>query len=209
MSSSPKVPETRREDTRDLIHGVEVADPYRWLEDGASAETRAWIAAQQEYCAPFLKTPEREGIRRRLAELEKIDDVRVPIERDDNYFFSRRHADEQQAVICIRRGSDGRDEVLIDPRSINPDLTTSVDILAVTDDGSMLAYSVRQGGEDEIEVRVMDVGSRRDLPDLLPRARQGGCRFLLARSHRLLHGGGMAGGDRRSRKAHAGPQDFS
>ncbi|HYR79457.1 MAG TPA: S9 family peptidase, partial [Candidatus Dormibacteraeota bacterium] len=82
-----KVPDTRREDIRDVIHGVEVADPYRWLEDGASAETRAWISAQQEYTAPFLKTPEREGIRRRLAELEKIDDVRVPIERDDNYFF--------------------------------------------------------------------------------------------------------------------------
>ncbi|MGA8793539.1 hypothetical protein, partial [Candidatus Binatus sp.] len=59
-SDRRKTPETRREDLRELIHGVEVPDPYRWLEDGSSAETRAWIAAQQDYTAAFLRGPERE-----------------------------------------------------------------------------------------------------------------------------------------------------
>ncbi len=168
-------PTTRRQDFREILHGVEVPDPYRWLEDGAAPETRAWLSAQQEYARPFFDTPAREAIHRRLAELSRIDTVSVPIERGENYFFSRRRADEQQAVICMRRGSDGVDAVLIDPRSINPDLTTSVDILAVSNDGLMLAYSVRRGGEDEIEIHVLDVASRRDLGDAQPRARQGLC----------------------------------
>jgi prolyl oligopeptidase PreP (S9A serine peptidase family) len=64
---SLKPPPTRREDVREIIHGVEVADPYRWLEDGASPETREWIAAQRKYTAPFLDTPERDRLRARFA----------------------------------------------------------------------------------------------------------------------------------------------
>jgi prolyl oligopeptidase len=127
-----KVPNTRREDVRDLIHGVEVSDPYRWLEDGATAETRAWIAVQTTYTAPFLKTRERERIHRRLTELMKIESVGIPIERRDQYFFLRRSGDQQQNVICRRRGLDGPDEVLIDPNEMSPDHNVSVDILDVT-----------------------------------------------------------------------------
>ena len=166
-----KVPDTKREDVRDLIHGVEVADPYRWLEDGASAETRAWIAAQQTYAAPFLKTAERERIHRRLGELMKTEAVGIPIERRDHYFFQRRNIDQQQSVICRRRGLDGADEVLIDPNPMSADRNVSVGILDVTPDGALLAYSVRHGGEDEHEIRVLEVASRRELADVLPRAK--------------------------------------
>src|SRR6267378_4312462 len=116
-----KVPDNKREDISDLIHGVEVSDPYRWLEDGNSAETRAWIAAQQTYAAPFLKTPERERIHRRLAELMKTEAVGIPIERRDQYFFLRRNIDQQQSVICRRRALNGPNEVLIDPNPMSPD----------------------------------------------------------------------------------------
>src|SRR5579864_9531054 len=166
-----KVPNTRREDVRDLIHGVEVSDPYRWLEDGTSAETRAWIAAQQKYTAPFLKTRERARIHGRLTELMKIEAVGIPIERRDQYFFLRRGGDQQQNVICRRRGLDGPDEVLIDPNEMSPDHNVSVDILDVTPDGALLAYAVRHGGEDEHEIRVLDVASRREFADVLPKAR--------------------------------------
>ena len=166
-----KVPNTRREDVRDLIHGVEVADPYRWLEDGAGAETRAWIAAQTIYTAPFLKTRERARIHRRLTELMKIESVGIPIERRDQYFFLRRNADQQQSVIYRRASLDSPDEVLIDPNEMSPGHNVSVDILDVTPDGSLLAYAVRRGGEDEHEIRVLDVASGSDLPDVLPKAR--------------------------------------
>ncbi len=95
LSTPPRdAPSTRRDDVHETIHGVEVADPYRWLEDGASAETRAWIAAQQKYAAPFLNTPARERFRVRLVELMRRGAIGTPTERNGYYFFARRRADE-------------------------------------------------------------------------------------------------------------------
>jgi prolyl oligopeptidase len=101
-------PTTRREDFREILHGVEVPDPYRWLEDADAPETRAWLAAQQEYARSFLDTPIRKRIRARLAELMKIDAVGFPFERGGYYFYSRRRAHEQRNAICWRRGLDGK-----------------------------------------------------------------------------------------------------
>jgi prolyl oligopeptidase len=164
-------PRSRRDRVIDTYHGVAVADPYRWLEDGASAASRAWIAAQQEFARPYFATPEREHLRQRLAELMKVDTLGTPIERGGWYFYVHRAAGSQQGVICRRRGLDGAEEVLIDPIALDKSALTSVEVLDVTPDGSLLAYSVRYGGEDEHEIRVMDIASRRTLPDFLPRAR--------------------------------------
>jgi prolyl oligopeptidase len=166
-----KPPQTRREDLRETIHGQEVPDPYRWLEDGASAETRAWVAAQAEYAAQFLATPERARIRARLAEIMKVDEVGAPVQRNDRYFFTRRAANQQHPVICQREGLDSPDEVLIDPNSMDTDKLTSVEILDVSPSGALLAYSLRRGGEDEHEIRVLDLTSRRDPSDRLPKDR--------------------------------------
>jgi prolyl oligopeptidase len=178
----PSLPITRRENIVDIIHGVEVPDPYRWLEDGACAETRAWIAAQQEYATQFLRTPERERIRTRLAELTKIDAVGIPLERGGYYFFARRSADEQRAVICRRRGLDGTDETLIDANAMSTDHMLGAHIVNVSRDGSLMLYGVRRGGEDEYEIRVMEVESRRNLDDVLPRARYYGASWKHDRS---------------------------
>jgi prolyl oligopeptidase len=175
-------PITRREDIIDIIHGVQVSDPYRWLEDGNSSETRAWIAAQQEYAAPFLKTPAREKIRDRLAELTKIHTMGIPFERHGYYFYARRDADEQRAVICRRRGLDGPDEVLIDANSMSPDHMLGVHVVSVSRDGSLMLYGVRRGGEDEHEIRTMEVESLRHLDDALPRARYYGASWKHDRS---------------------------
>ena len=164
-------PVTRREDFREILHGVEVPDPYRWLEDGSAPDTRAWLAAQHEYARPFLDTPIRERIRARIAELMKVDAMGFPFERRGYYFYSRRRADEQQSVICRRNGLHGEEEVLVDANTMSADRMTSVHIFAISRDGSVLAYGVRRGGEDEFSISLMDVASRRDLPDRLPRAR--------------------------------------
>src|SRR5713226_7464090 len=153
------------------MHGVGVADPYRWLEDGQSAETRAWLAEQQEYALPFLNTPERERFHRRLSDLVKIDAVGFPIYRNGDYFFSRRRAEEKRAAICRRHGVSAEDHVLIAPDSISADEMVGVHIAGLSRDGSMLLYGVRRGGEDEFEIRLMDLKTPRDQPDLLPRAR--------------------------------------
>jgi prolyl oligopeptidase len=181
-SEIPPPPVARRENLVDIIHGVEVRDPYRWLEDGNSPETRAWIAAQQEYTASFLRTSARENIRDRLAGLTKIDIVGIPFERHGYYFYARRSADEQRAVICRRRGLDGPDEVLVDANSMSVDHMLGVHIVSVSRDGSLMLYGVRRGGEDEYEIRAMEVESRRPLDDSLPRARYSGASWKHDRS---------------------------
>ena len=167
-----KPPKTRRDNVREVLHGVEMVDPYRWLEDQNSPETRAWIAAQNEYSRPTLRSlPGRQQHMQRLTELLKIDVFRTPRERNGRYFFSKRLADQELFVIYMRKGLNGEDQVLIDPHPMSPDRTTSVNLQAVSRDGSLLAYGVRQGGEDEIAVRLLDVETRKDLPDRLPKSR--------------------------------------
>ena len=163
-------PKTRMDNVKELIHGVEVIDPYRWLEDQDSPETREWVEAQNNYTDSVIGSlPFREAIKRRLTELMRIDWIGMPIVRNGRYFFSKRERDQELPVICMREGLDGKDEVLIDPHSMSPDRTTSVGILDVSEDGKLMAYSVRQGGEDEVSIRLLDVDEKKDLPDGLPK----------------------------------------
>lgn len=165
-------PETRTDNVKETLHGVEIVDPYRWLEDQKSAETREWINRQNEYTDSIVDTlPGRERISRRLMELMKIDRIGTPRTRNDRYFFSKRSADQEQWVICMREGLEGEDEVLIDPHPMSPDRTTSVFILDISKNGTLMAYGVQKGGEDENSVRLFDVDKRTDLPDQLPKAR--------------------------------------
>ncbi|MBI3735745.1 hypothetical protein HY256_04445, partial [Candidatus Sumerlaeota bacterium] len=165
-------PHTRVEAVRETIHGVELTDPYRWLEDQQSPETRAWIDAQNDYTRKMLASFKgREAIKKRLGELMKIDTMSAPIARGGRYFFSRKLADQDLWVIVMREGLDGKDQVLVDPHPMSPDHSTSVGIMDISDDGKLLAYFVREGGKDETAVRFLDVDSRRELTDALPPAR--------------------------------------
>lgn len=170
---APKTPpRTQTDNVKEVLHGVDVVDPYRWLEDSKSPETRAWIDAQNEYAEPILATlPGREQLKQRLTALMKIDTIGTPIERNGRYFFTKRLADQDLRVLYVRKGLRGKDEVLIDPHPMSPDHTTSVNLLDVSQDGTVLAYAVRQGGEDEITVNLLDVDTRKNLPDRLPKAR--------------------------------------
>ena len=118
-------PATRVDKVTETLHGVTITDPYRWLEDQNSAETRAWINSQNEYTASRLGSlPFRDRIRERLTQLLKIDTISVPIARGGRYFFSKRRADQNQSVIYVRNGLAGKDEVLIDPNTMSADQTT-------------------------------------------------------------------------------------
>src|SRR5262245_60604501 len=170
-----KPPETRRQSIVDKIHGVDVADPYRWLEDQQAPETRAWIEAQNAYTASVLgPLPGKERIRARLAELMKIQSVAVPFARGGRYFFSRRGADQDLNVLYVRKAKGGTDEVLLDPHELSKDHSTSVSFLDVTPDGKTLVYGVRDGGQDEVVVKALDVDTRQAATDVLPRARYSG-----------------------------------
>jgi prolyl oligopeptidase len=169
---------TRRDDFRELLHGVEIVDPYRWLEDQESAETRTWIDAQNRYAHSLLDPlPVRERIKARLAELMKIDTVSGPVEAGGDYFYWKKRAADDLPVYYRRHGLHGNEEVVLDPHPLSPDHTTSAGVADLSEDGSLLAYTVRRGGEDEVELRVMDVRARKDLPDRLPRALYGSVSF--------------------------------
>jgi prolyl oligopeptidase len=99
----------------------------------------------------------------------RIDRAWAPTERGGRYFYWKRHAADDLSILYLKDGEDGQEAVLIDPHKLSEDHTTSVSLLDVTTDGTLLAYGIRQGGEDEIEVRLLDVTSREELADRLPR----------------------------------------
>ena len=162
----------RQENVVETLHGVEIVDPYRWLEDQDSPETREWIAEQDAYTRTLLaQTPGRAEIEQRLNQLARIDSVSIPTARHNAYFFSRRNANQELPVLYRRVGLTGADEVLIDPHTLSADHSTTISMQDISEDGSLIVYGIRQGGEDEVEIRFMDVDSKTDRADVLPRAR--------------------------------------
>jgi prolyl oligopeptidase len=176
-------PATPRHDVQEVLHGVTIHDPYRWLEDQKSPETRAWIEQQNNYTHALLDhLPGRSALENRLVGLKKIEEIHSPIERNGRFVYRRRKADQEQYVICMRKGETGEEQVLLDPNPMSADHTTNVDIADVSKDGKILAYMLRAGGKDETEVHFLDLDTRRELPDVLPLALYFDVGFLPDRS---------------------------
>jgi prolyl oligopeptidase len=172
-------PKTKVEPVTETIHGVTITDPYRWLENQDSSETRAWIDQQIQYTDSMLKDLDiRARLRNRLTELLTTERVNAPVERGGRYFYSKRAPGEDQYVTYVRKGLTGRDEVLVDPNPMSADHTISAGLAGVSHDGSLAAIYIRQGGEDEITLRFIDVDTREQLADALPKARYLGVAIL-------------------------------
>ena len=162
-------PATRVENVKDTYGKVVLEDPYRWLEDQGSKETRAWIEAQDKCTEAALgKLPGREKITNRLTALYRIDSYGLPVEWGGRYFFTKRAAGQDLNQICMRRGAEGEDEVLVDPLPWSADHSVSAEIENVSKDGKFLYYGRREGGQDEVVVHVLDIDAHKDLPDVLP-----------------------------------------
>jgi len=165
-------PETRRDNVKEVLHGTELVDPYRWLEEQNAPETRAWIEAQNKYTESLIgNLPGRAAIEKRLGELVRVDTIGMPQERNGRYFFSKRLANQDLSILYMRQGLAGKDDVLVDPHPMSADHTTSVNLQDVSNDGTLLAYGVRRGGADELEIRFLDVNSRKELAEKLSPAR--------------------------------------
>jgi len=164
-------PATRVDDVTDMYGSTVVSDPYRWLEDQKSPETRAWIDAEDKCTDAALgHLSGRDDIAKRLAALYHVDAYSAPVEYGGRYFFTKRAADQDLSSIYVRRGRNGSDELLVDPLGWSKDHTVSTTLEEVSHDGKFLFYGRREGGQDEITVHVLDVDARRDLPDVLPSA---------------------------------------
>jgi prolyl oligopeptidase len=165
----PSPPAVEAVPVADDYFGTKIIDSYRWLEDAKSPETRAFIDAQNAYTARYLKQARiRPQVADDLDALEHVSKWSLPIERGENYFFEKRLAGEEQSSIYVRHGWTGKDERLVDPAQLSRDPNTSVNLVDVSRDGSLLAYEVRQGGSDETTVRVADAKTGKTLPDELP-----------------------------------------
>jgi prolyl oligopeptidase len=169
----PAPPKTEVRPVTETLNGVTVTDPYRWLEDQNSPETRAWIDRQNAYTDSILANrPERAAIANRLQQLLSTDEMSLPVVRNDRYFFTMRKAGQDVFAIYMRQGANGPNVLLIDPAPMNPKHTTNVGIEDVSNDGKLLAYYVREGGADEVEVHFFDVDARHEAPfPPLPRTR--------------------------------------
>ena len=173
-STLPSPPLTRAQDIVDVLHGIDVPDPYRWLEDQEAPETRAWIDSQNSHTDAVLhRLQGRDDLRVLATRVLERDTIGLPDERGGRYFFSRRRADQDLNVVYVRDGLDGDDEVLIDPHPMSLDHTTSVGIRDISPDGTLVVYEVRDGGVDEVSIHLLDVETRHDLEDVLPAARYG------------------------------------
>ena len=171
VAQALKAPPTRQDNVREVVHGVELVDPYRWLEDQNAPETRQWIDAQNQYTHAVLdRLPSGPVIQDRLTKLMRIDTLSAPLERGGRYFLFKKRAEDDLHIPYVRLGLSGKDEVLIDPHTLSSDHTTDISLGDVSNDGRWMVYGIRRGGEDETELRVMDVNSRKDLSDRLPRA---------------------------------------
>jgi prolyl oligopeptidase len=172
-TTAPKPPETKKVAFTETLHGVTISDPYRWLEDQESPETRKWIDEQNAYTHSIIdRYPGRDDLKKQISSLLRIDTIGSPAHRGDRYFFTRRKADQNLSVIYVRE--KGVDTVLVDPNPMTPDGSVSAATMGLSDDGKLLAYGLRKGGADEVQVTLLDVDTRKPLADVFPTARYGG-----------------------------------
>jgi len=161
-------PPTHKSDVVDDYHGTRVADPYRWLEDVDSPETRAWVEAQNRITFAYLEEiPERERIRRRLTELWDYPKYGAPFKKGGRYFFFKNSGLQNQSVLYSQSSLTAQPAVLLDPNTLSPDGTVALSILAFTEDGRTLVYGTSGSGSDWQEFRVRDVSTKQDRSDHL------------------------------------------
>ena len=168
----PNYPPTRTSDSLEVLHGESIADPYRWLEDGESPDTRAWTEAQNALTRAYLDAvPARERIRARLDELLAIGALSVPTPVRGRYFYQRRDGRQNQPVLYLRRGVGGEDRAVVDPNALDAAGTLALDWYYPSEDGRLLAYGLSENGSEQSVLRVMDVDTGVVLADRIPHTR--------------------------------------
>ncbi len=159
-------PNTRKDAVIDQYHGSTVADPFRWLEDDTSAETKAWVAEQNAVTLRYLRAlPYRDQLRERMTALVNYPRESAPEVRKGWHLFARNDGLQNQAVYYLQRGEAGSPDVLIDPNALSIDGTTRVSMLTFDAEATHIAYMVSESGSDWQTIRVLDVATRTALSD--------------------------------------------
>ncbi|MFD0892996.1 S9 family peptidase [Luteolibacter ambystomatis] len=168
LHAAPAYPVAREVDVSDDYHGTRVADPYRWLEDDNSKETKAWAAAENKVTRAWLDAnPRRETIRKRLRELWNYQRVGTPFRYGSKWFTYRNSGLQNHGVLYVSDSPEGEAKVLLDPNKLSKDGTVSVENESASTDGKLLAYAVSSAGSDWQEIRVRDTTTTKDLKDVV------------------------------------------
>ena len=161
-------PKTKKVEQTDDYHGTKVSDPYRWLEDDNSAETKAWVEAQNKVTFGYLnQIPERAKIKARLTELWNYERYSAPNKQGRKYFYTKNNGLQNQSVWYVSESVTDAGRVLLDPNTLSKDGTIALNGFRVSDDGKMLAYGLSSSGSDWVEWHFRDVETGKDLPDVL------------------------------------------
>jgi prolyl oligopeptidase len=161
-------PTTRKTDQVDDYHGTKVADPYRWLEDPDSEETKAWVEAQNQITFGYLgEIQVREKIKQRLTQLWNYEKYGSPFKEGDRYFYFKNDGLQNQSVLYTLTSLDAEPTVLIDPNILSEDGTIALSGLSISEDGKLIAYGLSTSGSDWNEWKVRDVETGNDLSDHL------------------------------------------
>ena len=161
-------PVAKTVDQVDDYHGVKVADPYRWLEDTDSADTHAWVEAENKLTFGYLEQiPYRKSIHDRLTKLWNYERFGVPEQQGGRYFYQHNTGLQNQSVLYVAESLTAEPRVLLDPNSLSTDGTVALVGHAVSEDGKLLAYGTSASGSDWMEWRVREVSTGKDLPDLI------------------------------------------
>lgn len=161
-------PESVRVDHTDEYSGTKVADPYRWLEELDSPATKAWVAAQNALTDSVVEAfPERAVIKQRLTELWNYPRTGLPFKEGNWYFYTKNDGLQNQSPLYVTDGPRGPARLLIDPNTLAADGTVAVALTSTSPDGKWLGYGLASGGSDWRELRLRDVATGQDAPDVI------------------------------------------
>jgi len=163
-----KYPKPHKGKVVDNYFGTKVADPYRWMEDVNSPETKKWVEEENRLTESYLsKIPFRNKIKKSLTELFNYERFSAPAKHGEYYFFSKNDGLQNYSVVYYQKGLTGKPEVFLDPNTFSNDASVSLAGLTFSHNTKYAAYSISKGGSDWRDVFVMDVASRKKLGDHL------------------------------------------
>jgi prolyl oligopeptidase len=171
-ASVPKPPVAKVHVVEDNLHGVKIDDPYRWLEDGTTAETKQFVTDEMAYSRAVLDPlPGREKTHARLAELLTIGTITTPQIGGDYYFYMRREGTQNQPILYVRKGVNGKDSVLVDVNKLAADGTVALDWWRQSHDGKYVAYGTSPSGSEMSTLQVIETATGKLLPEAIERTR--------------------------------------
>ena len=163
-----KYPTTKKVDQVDDYHGTKVADPYRWLEDDNSADTKAWVTAQNTVTFDYLsKIPYRDGFKKRIEELSNYAKFSSPQKKGDWFYFYKNDGLQNQSVLYRQKGLGGAPELVLDPNKLTKEGTTRLIGFVLDKEGKYAAWGISKGGSDWQEYYVRDMQTGNDLADTI------------------------------------------